>query len=149
VSGQVEKTALYSLGGGLLCQFAQEMLQSQYLTDFLQENLINLLAALLAVNSATVGIVLTKVRELIEKYGHGVAFKDTKEQLLLSVKEQLGLIVAAVVILTLHTSKHVASISSLPFVVGAALSGVFIYAMVVLYDVAKSVLIIIDFDPKD
>lgn len=146
--GQVAKTALYSLGGGVLCQFSQGLLDSQYLTEFLKGNLINLLAALLAVNSATMGIVLTKIRELIEKHGHGDTFKETKEQFLLSVKEQLGLVIAAVILLTLNGSKHLATVPDLPFLVGAALSGVFIYAMAVLYDVAKSVLIIIDFNPN-
>ncbi|MFW8696409.1 hypothetical protein, partial [Mesorhizobium japonicum] len=66
---QVLTTSLISLGIGYVCEFAQSMGQSQYLNDFLKGNLITLLVALLAINSATMGIVLTKIRDLIDKKG--------------------------------------------------------------------------------
>lgn len=144
---QVAKAVLLSLGGGFLCQLAQDALGSQYLNDFLKANLVNLLVTLLAVNSATMGIVLTKIRELVENHGHADSFRETREQFLLSIKEQVFLIGAAVVLLTVQGSKHLVGLPNLPLFLWSALAGVFIYGMMILYDTAKGVLIIIDYDP--
>lgn len=143
----VLKTGLFSLGAGFLCQITQDWLASQYMNDFFRTNLINLLVALLAVNSATMGIVLTKIRELIEKHGHGEAFQETRGQFLLSVREQVGLIVIAILLLTIAQSKYVAAIPNINLFFGSAIAGVFVYSMTILYDIAKGVLIIIDFNP--
>lgn len=145
---QVIRTALVSLGAGFLCQLAQDLLGSQYFNDFLRANLINILIALLAVNSATMGIVLTKIRELIEKHGHGDAFQDTRTQFLLSVKEQVALIAASIILLTLSQSIYLKDIPNVGLFFGSAVAAIFVYSMTILYDTAKGVLIIIDFDPK-
>lgn len=93
------------------------------------------------------GIVLTKIRELIEKHGHGEAFQETRGQFLLSVREQVGLIVIAILLLTIAQSKYVAAIPNINLFFGSAIAGVFVYSMTILYDIAKGVLIIIDFNP--
>lgn len=143
----VLKTGLFSLGVGFLCQLTQDWLASQYMNEFFRANLINLLIALLAVNSATMGIVLTKIRELIERHGHGEAFQETRSQFLLSVQEQVGLIVIAIFLLTILQSKFVAEIPHINLFFGATIAAVFVYSMTILYDIAKGVLIIIDFNP--
>lgn len=145
---QILRTALVSLGAGFLCQLAQDWLGSQYFNDFLRANLINILIALLAVNSATMGIVLTKIRELIEKHGHGDAFQDTRSQFLLSVKEQVALIAASIILLTVSQSKYLKDIPNISLFFGSAVAAIFVYSMTILYDTAKGVLIIVDFDPK-
>ena len=145
---QVAKTMLLSLGAGLLSQLLQDWLASSYFTEFLKTNLVNILIALLAVNSATMGIVLTKIRELIEKHGHGDVFEKTRTQFLLSVKEQIWLIGGAIFLLTLSQSKHTKDLPNADLFFGSAVSGIFFYSMIILYDIAKGVLIIIDFNPK-
>ncbi len=142
---QVLRTTLLALGAGFLCQLAQAWLESQYFTEFLKANLINILIALLAVNSATMGIVLTKLRELIEKHGHGGEFKETRAQFLLSVKEQVVLIGAAIVLLTVQQSRFTKDIPNAELFFGSAIAAIFIYSMMILYDTAKGVLIIIDY----
>lgn len=146
--GQVAKTTLLSLGAGLLSQLLQDFLASSYFTEFLQVNLVSILIALLAVNSATMGIILTKIRELIEKHGHGDVFKQTRAQFLLSVKEQIWLIGGAIFLLTLSQSKYTKDLPNASLFFGSAISGIFFYSMNVLYDIAKGVLIIVDFNPK-
>jgi hypothetical protein len=147
VIAQIAKTSLLSLGAGFMCQLAQDWLASQYFNDFLRANLINILIALLAVNSATMGIVLTKIRELIEKHGHGDAFQQTRAQFLLSVKEQVALIAGAILLLTVSQSKYLKDIPNLSLFFGAAIAAIFVYSMTILYDTAKGVLIIIDYSP--
>lgn len=144
---QVVKTSFISFGVGFLAQFIQGLLGSTYLDTFLKDNLINLLVALLAVNSATMGIVLTKIRDLVDKKGNGgTSFNDTKNQMLLSVKEQVALIAVGLFLLTLSESKTIVAVSDVDKLIKSILCSIFVYAMIVLYDTAKGVLIIVDFD---
>ncbi|GED78387.1 hypothetical protein PFL02_52370 [Pseudomonas fluorescens] len=144
---QVLTTSLISLGIGYVCEFAQSMGQSQYLNDFLKGNLITLLVALLAINSATMGIVLTKIRDLIDKKGLGSEnFQSTKQEMLLSIKEQIGLIIFAVALLTIGGSDLINQTSQLKSGYWVLINSIFAYSMIVLYDTAKSVIIIIDYE---
>lgn len=144
---QVLTTSLIALGIGYICQLAQTAGQSQYLNDFLKANLITLLIALLAINSATMGIVLTKIRELIDKKGVGSeSFSATKSEMLLSIKEQVGLIALSVILLTLNDSVFVLNNSELKSGMSVAICSIFAYSLLNLYDTAKSVIIIIDYD---
>lgn len=144
---QILTTSFLSIGAGYVCQIAQSMGQSQYLNEFLKGNLITLLVALLAINSATMGIVLTKIRDLIDKKGEGSEhFQSTKSQMLLSIKEQIALIVLAVIMLTVGGSNFINQNPDLKSGYWVLISAIFVYAMVVLYDTAKSVIIIIDYE---
>lgn len=145
---QISLAGFCSLGVGFICQLTQDWLGSQYFNEFLKGNLINLLVALLAVNSATMGIVLTKIRDLVDSKGHGEKFKETRQQMLLSVKEQVWLIAIAVIFLTLAQSRFVVGIPNVMMFLNSLIAGVFVYGMLVLYDTAKGVLIIIDFDAE-
>jgi len=144
---QVLATTLISLGAGYICQLAQSVGQTQYLNNFLSSNLITLLVALLAINSATMGIVLTKIRDLVDKKGGGSEFfSTTKSEMLLSIKEQIGLIIIAVLLLTIRDSVFVSANDDLSSGFAVALCAVFVYSLLNLYDTAKSVIIIIDYD---
>lgn len=125
-------------------QFFAYQVQSEFIFSFLKSNITNLQVALLAVNTATLGIVLTKIREIIDKTGQRAAFDSTRNEMLLSIKEQVSLIAISLVILTLEAAK------SLPVTVPAevfqaALLASFIYSIFILYDTAKSVFVILDY----
>src|SRR5690625_3887903 len=98
------RTALIALALGFLSQMAQWALETDYLNDFLRSNLLTLLIALLAINSATTGIVLTKIRGLIGIGGNPSSFKSTREQMVLAVREQVALIAVAIVALMFSSS---------------------------------------------
>lgn len=140
------QTSLISLALGFLIQLLQTWLGSTYLNGFFKQNLITLLVALLAVNSATMGIVLTKIRDLVEIRGHGDTFTNTRCQMILAVREQIVLIMLAAVFLIIEDSAHIASLQHIHLLLQSIISGIFAYAMMILYDTAKSVLIIIDFN---
>ena len=145
---QILLAGFCSLGVGFICQLTQDWLGSQYFNEFLKSNLVNLLVALLAVNSATMGIVLTKIRDLVDSKGHGETFKETRQQMLLSVKEQVWLITISIVLLTVAQSKYVVGIPNVMMFLNSSIAGVFVYGMLVLYDTAKGVLIIVDYDSE-
>jgi len=146
----VVSTSLIALGIGCLVQFVQHLLGSSYVNRFLEENLINLLVALLAINSATMGIILTKIRELVDKHGRNLeTFSTTKKAMLLSIKEHIALIAVGLLLLTLSESKNIPITKDVGNFIQSILTGVFVYSMALLYDTAKGVLIIVDFTPQN
>ena len=143
---QILRTSLISLAIGFLLELTSNWLESNFLSSFFKNNLITLLVALLAINATTMGIVLTKIRDLIEKHGGAEFFTNSRSQMILSVKEQIGLIVVATVLLTIKSSPLIKDIANLPLLINSLIAGIFVYSLIVLYDTAKGVLIIIDFD---
>ena len=143
---QVLATSFISLGCGFIAELLNIWLGTKFLYQFFESNLVTILVALLAVNAATMGIVLTKMRDLIDKNGNAEAFKKTKSNMLLSIKEQIGLIILATVILSVKSAPSVQVIENMPLLLNAVVTGIFVYALLVLYDTAKSVLVIVDFN---
>ncbi len=142
---QIFSSIFISIGVGFISQLIQGWLDSNYFNEFLKMNLINLLIALLAINTTTMGIILTKIRDLVEAHGSGEQFKNTRQQMLLSIKEQIVLVVLSITLLTLATSYKLLSLPNFELFINTLISGVFVYSMRVLYDTANAVLIIIDF----
>ncbi|WP_354624857.1 hypothetical protein [Psychromonas sp. MME2] len=140
----IVKTSFLALGIGFIAEILNLWLCSEFLHKFLSENLITILIALLAINATTMGIVLTKVREMVDAKGGASCFKRTRDQMLLSIKEQISLIVISIIVLSVKGSIHISSIENLPLLLNVLIIGVFAYSLLVLYDTAKSVLIIID-----
>ena len=135
---------LTSVGIACFFQFFFHQMQSDFVYIFLKSNVTNLQVALLAINGATLGIVLTKIRELIDKNGRWEEFESAKMEMLLSIKEQMALIAASLIIIALATAK------SPPFdlpldVYQALLLASFVYSLQILYDTAKSVFVILDY----
>lgn len=146
---QVIIAVLASLGTGLLIQLFQIQLGTTYINRFLENNLITILVALLAINSATTGIILSKIRDLVENHGNPEAFSATKSQMTLSIKEQIGLIICAVILLTVADASIVVSRSDLQLFLSTATIAVFVYGLHILYDTAMGVMAILDFDPRN
>lgn len=139
-------TSLSCLGAGLVAQFIQRALHTDFLNNLLQEDLIQLQIALLAINSATLGVVLTKIRDLIEKNDiEKSVFQSARNEMLLSIREQVSLIVIAILVLVAWSSKNIFWSDDANLFFGSIICAVFIYSLSILYDTAKSVLEIIDF----
>lgn len=140
----VLKTAFLSFGIACTVQFLLHQMQSDFLFLFLKSNITNVQVALLAVNAATLGIVLTKIRELIDKTGQRDAFDSTRKEMLLSIKEQVALIAVSLFILSIEAAKSF-PVAVPSYVFQATLIASFIYSMFVLYDTACSVFVILDY----
>jgi hypothetical protein len=110
--------------------------------EFLRGNIVSLQIGLLAINTATLGVVLTKLRDLVDKGASLSNFSSTRTAMLLSIKEQVALIASAIVILSLEDARE------LPLMVPEGLLRVllitcFVYSLQILYDTAKSVFIVL------
>jgi len=137
---------LIAFGISCILIFFQNLLKSTYMIDFLDENLITILIALLAINLTTLSIVLTKIRELIDKNNlpNGV-FENTQNEILFSIKEQIALIFLALLFFIFLKSEFAKQYISLQLATEVLITSCFVYGIMILYDTAKSIFIIIDF----
>jgi len=123
----------------------QIFLQTNYLIEFLKQNLIILLVTLIAINSATLSIVLTKIRELIDKNGSKADFSKTKKQMILSINEQVILIAMSMIFLTILDSNFIKTHEEYVMFVNVLVIASFVYGIRILHDTAKSVFVILDY----
>ncbi len=142
---QVLRTAFLALGVGFMVELCSIWLSCKYLPTFFDANLITILVALLAINTATMGIVLTKIRDLSDRSDSENMFLKTRAQMLLSIKEQISLVIIAMILLSIKSSPIFSAIQNMPLLLNSLITAVFVYSLFVLYDTAKGVLIIIDF----
>lgn len=133
-----------SIGGGFLLTELQLLLNTSIFTDFLKNNLVMLLVALIAINSATLSIVLTKIRELMDKHMNA-NFSATKSQMILSINEQIILIFFSIILIIVGEASSIKSNEHLKILVDVLICASFIYGIRILYDTAKSVFVILDY----
>lgn len=121
---------------------ASSWLESSFLRDWLKRDLITLLVALLAINTTTSSVIMTKLKEIAEKTG--ADFGRTISQLKHSIVEQIAYVVVAVIILILAGSQKVLALhNSAEFVLTGALAAVFVAAIHNLSDTANSIFVIL------
>lgn len=135
----------------LVCGFILTALSiklgSSFLDTFLQNNLIMLLIALLAIHITTLSVIMTKLKELSDKYGQ--SFSNTIKEMRISLYEHIVLIVLGLVVLILKESTVLDSfICNWGNACAILLSSILIYSLVILYDTGKSVFEIINFEEK-
>lgn len=139
----VLKSLFISIGVASILQYMFFKIESEAVFELLKANITNLQVALLAVNAATLGIVLTKIKELIDKKGVNT-FESVKAQMLLSIKEQITLIAASLIIIALISAKC-PPINVEMSVYKVGLLTTFVYTLLILYDTANSVFVILDY----
>jgi len=121
----------------------QALFGISFVREFMQNNLLNILVTLMAINTATIAVILSKMYEISREHQKTVneTFGATKSQILLSIREQVALIGSGLIFSIL--SKKI-DWSWNPTIINASLEilllTVFIYALFILYDTAKAVL---------
>jgi hypothetical protein len=131
--------------GGLFLIWSSNYLGSSFLINFLRANLLLLLPALMAINVTTAGVVMAKLRELGDKYRAG--FDETMKQMKLSFYEQVVLMFIAMVLLVLDGAEKVnINQHHMRAILESLISGCFIYSLIILFDTAKSIFIILRFE---
>ena len=147
MNASILKSSMVSVGIACLATFLLESIGSRYIFDFLKQNVINVQIGLLAINTATLGVVLTKLRDLVDKGIPLEKFASARSEMLLSIKEQMALIVFALIILSAESA------TSVPFRVPEELLRIlllscFVYALMILYDTARSVFVVLGESPE-
>jgi hypothetical protein len=136
------KTYSFFILMSVLFVFLNKWLCSDFLFDFLKKDLIVILIALLAINTTTVSVIMTKLKEIAEK--NNVDFSSTILELKQSIVEQVIYIIVAIIVMMLLGSKLVLDIhESSETVLQICLLSIFSAAMYNLYDTASSIFIIL------
>lgn len=130
---------------GFALSGASAILHSNFLSRYLQENLITLLIALLAINTTTISVVMTKLKEISDSKGGD--FSSTIRELRNSIIEQVVLVVGASVLLILSDSEMVATAYAwIPFVLDGFKASLFVAGLWVLFDTAQAIFVILRFE---
>lgn len=135
---------LYSVVFGYVLINFQAWLKTDYLTNtFFKNSLVTLLVALVAINSATLGIVLSRIRDMLDRANSEKKFfTNTKKQMTLSIYEQVALIIIVTILLMVRNSSFA---FDFVFWIDVLTAACFVYALLILMDTAKSVFKILDF----
>lgn len=122
----------------LLCNY----LQSSFLFSYLIDNIISLLLTLLAINTATLGLIASKIQDILVDQPRFDFSKSIKE-MKVSLIEQIVLIAVTIVTLVLKDSKLVL-FNQKHTVSNIILVGVLLYSINILWDTGKSVFVVIE-----
>lgn len=139
----IARSSFISICIAVAATFALHYIRSNYIFLFLANNIVIIQIGLLAINAATLGIVLIKLKDIVDKGVPLAEFSNVRVQMLLSIREQIALIVIAICIVSLAEAK------ALPLYVPqllfqTLLLACFVYSLLILYDTAKSVFVVID-----
>lgn len=140
----IDKLKTYSLFivVSLILVIINKSLESDYLITFLKKDLVTILIALLAINTTTASVVMTKLREISDK--NQIDFSRTITELKHSMMEQVAYIMLAVSNMVLMGSRWVLNICNYTeILLEIILVSVFIAALYNLYDAANSIFIIL------
>jgi len=137
------KNIFISIGIAFLLEQLQIILKTNYLIIFLEQNLVSLLIALLAINTASLGIILSKIRELLDK-NNKISFDKTKREMLKSIQEQIILIFLSLILLMFINSDILKNNLQLLQALETIVVACFVYSILILFDTAKSVFIILN-----
>jgi|AntRauTorcE11898_2_1112593.scaffolds.fasta_scaffold01073_3 cobalamin synthase len=140
---EVFKNIFICLGVSALIVYISYLIQSNYIFELLNQGLIIILISLLAINTTTSSVILTKLKEISDK--NKISFTNTIDQLHLSIKEQVWLIIVGLVFLIIGDSNVIRNgFSQLENGINTVLVAVFIYAILILKDTANAIFVILN-----
>lgn len=108
------------------------------LDNFLNSNLITILITLLAINSATIGLIISRIISISEKTKNKNIFRNTISQINTSIKEQFLLIFASIAVISMtgiDFTNQFTSYLKIFFLV---------YSIIILKDIAEGYLAIMN-----
>lgn len=117
-------------------------IKSIFIFTYLQENIISLLLTLLAINTATSGLVASKIQDIALQY-NGIDFSPTLKEMKKSLVQQIILIIIAFAVLLIVDSSIIDFLYKVE-ICNSILVSVFAFAVYALWDTGQSVFIIID-----
>ncbi len=123
------------------------LLKSSYISSFLDTNLVLIIIALMAINTTTTSIIMTKLREIAEQYGND--FNTTMHEMRKSVCEQVWLLITSFLLFILkHSIVVQENVPYYNFIFDVLILSIFCFAVHILYDTADAAFIILKFESK-
>ena len=122
-----------------------DYIKSSFLSNFLITNIINLQITLLAINTATLGLIISKIYEILKEYPLIDLAQPIKE-MKVSLKEQIILIGISFISLILlnNNLENIIDFEHKKLILNIILLSVLVYCIDILRDTGKAVFVIID-----
>lgn len=133
----ISLTLLISIGIVYICN----IIESSNIFTYLDSNLLTMLLAFLAINTATLGHLAAKIQDIIVIYPQ-MNFDGTLKEMKKSLVEQVIMIAVAIIVIILRNSNVYVNLKK--EILDVLSVSVFLYAINVLWDTGKSVFIIIE-----
>lgn len=116
-----------------------DVLESSYPAKFLEEKIVELLITLMAINTATAGILVSKIDDLSKRFN--IDFTNSVREIKKSILMQIWLIGGAAFILVLTNSKLIERLLPVSYknILGIALLVIFIAAIDILRDTGLAI----------
>lgn len=142
---RLREISLYVVGG-LFLSLLSWSVGSEFLKSFLEQNLVTILIALLAINITTSSILIARLAE-IAKERKEASFEATVAALKYSISEQIVFIMIALLVLILGSASWFSCSGELvDFIYLGMLSAILCASVFVLYDTAKAVFDVMSID---
>lgn len=139
---KIAKNISFFIVLSILIVLLSDYLETSFLFEYLRSNVIGLLLTLLAINTATLGLIASKIQDVAIKYPQ-INFSDTIKEMKISLLEQIILIVVSTLTLMLQDSDKVI-FELKDYVFNTLLVAVLIYAINILWDTGKAVFVILE-----
>lgn len=137
------KNISFYIVAALILNALSTFLESPFLSKFLHDNVIIILINLLAINTATTGIVLTKLKEISENHKN-FDFSDSYKELKFALFEQIILIGLSIAVLIFKDSEVIKmKLNHHDFIFDTLVTAIFINALDTLRDTGKAIFLII------
>ncbi|WP_188358261.1 hypothetical protein [Mangrovimonas yunxiaonensis] len=117
-------------------------MESDFLFKYLKDNIIGLLLTLLAINTATLGLIASKIQDIVVDYPK-FDFSSTIKEMKTSLLEQIILICTSVITLLLLDSNKI-DFAYKTDIGNVILTTVLIYSVTILWDTGKAVFVVIE-----
>lgn len=121
-------------------------IKSDFLERFLFNNIVVILITLMAINTATTSLIISKLEDISEK--KKIDFKKTYNEMKLSLVEQIVLIIVAIILSMLNDSKVIKNLNYHQFVFNTLMTFIFIFAIDILRDTGIAIFKITEIKQK-
>ncbi len=140
----VKNISFYIVISFIIC-VVSDYIKSSFLSNFLITNIINLQITLLAINTATLGLIISKIYEILKEYPLIDLAQPIKE-MKVSLKEQIILIGISFISLILlnNNLENIIDFEHKKLILNIILLSVLVYCIDILRDTGKAVFVIID-----
>ncbi|TYC14779.1 hypothetical protein ES677_05205 [Bizionia gelidisalsuginis] len=127
---------------GIVMTILGKILDSDFLFMYLKESIIGLLLTLLAINTATSGLIASKIQDIIVNQPK-IDFSDTIKEMKRSLLEQIILISLSIITLLLMDSTKLTFLFKVE-ISNVILVSILAYSINILWDTGKAVFVIIE-----
>lgn len=116
--------------------------EAKFLHEYLKNNIIGLLLTLLAINTATLGLIASKIQDIIVNFPQ-LNFAKTIKEMKFSLKEQIALVAFSILTLIILDSQKII-FPNKEIISNIMLVSILIYAIEILWDTGKAVFVVIE-----